>query len=511
MAPRKHGPKTTPATPQQKQQALGGGLPAPPSRRWLTGVVVDYDPNNQRYRVAVDGIGLNDTMPRLVRDPGETTILPPETVVACHDELGYWVIDAVIKQAAVVPSRLPPPTVTEVRGVGGEDPVRAARADGPALRAPTDPVDVLANDWVRRSPEGNLIGVLAGGVNTMQSSPFAAVRTHALEELVEIFAHKYRHLSSMGNFEIRSERGKTSLVWRAGSDQSNENGPGRENWTIRLDIGATGDLFDFSITTPEGQVLSRIHMNAQGRIQILGTDGVDIVSGGDAKSTTKQIAVANQEMQFKGDVTELIDKNVRLEIGGSRDVAVSGNDELIVGSDHNQTISRDWNHTVNNKVKQKVLGGLPTSALPGVAAYELEVVNGGITYIIGDALSGASPAGMQSFNVLVNGTGGVTFALGPQAAGMFNVITTLPASVNLGASGASVKLPNGSVQTVAVAPFGAMKFEPYAALMTALLTWLDTHVHICAVGPSTPPVIPSSPIIGPLVPVIRSVRVAIGL
>lgn len=508
---RKKTPRTTPATVNRKQAAFGAGLGAPPQRRWLTGVIVDYDPNNQRYRVSVDEVGLNDTMPRLVRDPGDVTILPPETIVACHDELGYWVIDAVIKQADIVPSRLPPPTVSEIRGVGGEDPVRAQRADGPALKAASDPVDMLAGDWVRRSPDGNFVGVLAGGTNVMQSAPFAAIRTHALEELVEIFSHKFRHITAMGNFEIKSDGGKTSLVWRAGSDQSNENGPDRENWTIRLDVGATGDLFDFSITTPEGQVLSRIHMSASGKIQILGVDGVDIISGGNGKASTKEVMTANKETQYTENHTMSVAKDQTSRVGGSRDTTVGGNDSTIVGNDRSETISRDWNHTVNGKVRQKVLGGMPLTALPGSTAYELEVINGGINVIVGDPLSGASPAALQSMNVLINGTGGFTVALAPTAIGNFNVITTLPASVNLGANGAAVRLPDGSVQVVAVAPFGAMKFEPFLAMMTALLIWLDTHIHLSAVGPSTPPIIPSSPIVAPLIPLIRSIRVSIGL
>lgn len=510
MALRKKTPKTTPATADQRQQAFGATLPAPPRRHWLTGVIVDYDPNNQRYRVAVDGIGLNDTMPRLVRDPGDVTILPPETVVACHDELGYWVIDAVIKQADIVPSRLPPPTVSEVRGVGGEDPVRAARADGPALRAASDPVDMLAGDWIRRSPDGNFMGVLAGGTNVMQSSPFAAIRTHALEELVEIFSQKFRHITAMGDLEVKTDKGKTSLVWRAGSDQSNENGPDRENWTIRLDVGATGDLFDFSVTTPEGQTLARIHMSASGKIQILGVDGVDIVSGGDAKTVAKEVVASNKELQYEGGLAETVGEDHVLSVGGNRDAVVGGNDGVVVGNDRNETISRDWNHTINGKVRQKVLGSMPLSAVPGAVAYELELVNGSINYILGDPLSGANPAALASFNVLVT-TGGATFALAPTALGNFNVISTLPGSVNLGANGTAVRLPDGSVQAVAVAPFGVMKYEPFLAMMTALLVWLDTHIHLSAVGPSTPPIIPSSPIVGPLLPTIRSVRVAVGL
>lgn len=500
--------RRTPATPNRKQQAFGNSAMARPGPgRWVTAVVVDYNPSSQNYRLAIDGVGYNDTVPRLARDPGDQTILPPETIVVVHDALGFWVIDAVLKQAPITPSRLPPPTISEVRGIGGEDPVRADDDTRPANRSPNDAVDTLAGDWVRRSPDGNFLGVLAGGVNAMQSSPFAAIRTHALEELVEIFAHQYRHISAMGNFEIKTDKGKTSLVWRAGADQGDENGPGQENWTIRLDVGATGDLFDLAVTTPEGAVLSRIHMNSQGKIQILGVDGVDVISGGDPKVVGKEVTASSKDVEVGGNLVQTIGQDLATQVGGSREASISGNDSTMYGNDKSEVVSRDVNSTINGHWRQKVVGGMVP--VPGVPAYELELMNGGVTFVMSDVLTGANPAGMSSFNV-INNFGGVNFVCAPSAVGGFNVVTTLPGSVNLGANGTAVKLPNGSWQVVAVAPFGVMMYEPFAAMMTALLLALDTHIHITAVGPTTPiPIFTAA--VSPLLPLIRSVRVSVGM
>jgi len=500
--------RRTPATTNQRQQQYGNtpmaGVPGP---RWTTGVVVDYNPVSQNYRLSIEGVGFNDTVPRLARDPGDLTILPPETVVVVHNALGYWVIDAVLKQAPVDPDRTPAPTVSEVPGIGGDDPARALDPSAPTNRARGDSLDVLAGDWLRRSPDGNFLAALAGGTNVMQSSPFAAVRTHALQELVEIFAHQYRHISAMGNFEIKSDNGKTSLVWRAGADQSEENGPDRENWTIRLDVGATGDLFDLSITTPDGQLLSRIHLNAQGKIQILGVDGVDIVSGGDPGVVGKEVTASSKEQAIGGSFTQYIGQGHATQVLGSREASISGNDSTMYGNDKSEVVSRDYNSTINGRWRQKVVGGLVP--VPGAAAYELELMNGGMTIVLTDVATGANPAGLSSFNV-INNFGGVNFVCAPTALGGFNVVTTLPGSVNLGANGSAVRLPNGTWQTVAVAPFGVMMFEPFAAMMTALLLALDTHIHITAVGPTTPiPIFTAA--VSPLIPPIRSMRVSVGL
>ena len=92
-------------------------------------------------------------------------------------------------------------------------------------------------------------------------------------------------------------------------------------------------------------------------------------------------------------------------------------------------------------------------------------------------------------------------------------MSLLPASVNLGCDGAAVYDPTtgGHITTCVPAPFGVMKFEPFAALMQTLLTWLDTHEHPSAVGLTGPPVIPSTPSVAPGVPLIRSIRVGVGL
>jgi hypothetical protein len=251
-------------------------------------------------------------------------------------------------------------------------------------------------------------------------------------------------------------------------------------------------------------------MSPTGKIQIVGVDGVDIISGGKSDVRGKEIVTSSKEVDIRGAYTQTVKQDHTSSVGGSRDTTVSASDTTMIGVDQNLVVSRDVNETVNGKRHEKVLGGLPTAALPGFAAYELELVNGGITYILGDPLGGANPLGMQSMNVLVN-TGGVNFGLGPLATGNFNVISTLPGSVNLGASGTVTRLPTGQVVVVAAAPFSAMMLEPFNTMMTALLTWLDTHTHVSAVGPSTPPVVPSSPIVQPLLPLIGSLRVKIGL
>ena len=68
----------------------------------------------------------------------------------------------------------------------------------------------------------------------------------------------------MGITQVTNEEGRTNMSFRGGSDQSTETGSDEEKWGIRFDLGAKGDVFNFELTTPLGQVLFRIHVDADG-------------------------------------------------------------------------------------------------------------------------------------------------------------------------------------------------------------------------------------------------------
>lgn len=492
----------------------GTGVIAQAPKRWETGIVRDYKAATRTYTVQLASGRQPLEMPRLVRDPGDTSIIPRDTWVVVHDELGFPVIDAILPQAPTRPVELAPNRVSEVRGVGGEDPVFEVPNDAANFRQPNDPVDVVAGDRVIAGPEGNLLAVLAGGSNVMKSSPFAQVRTHGLTDMVEIISKVYRHITAMGDMRIVNDGGKTSLIWRAGSDQETENGAGEENWTIRLDVGATGDLFNFEVTTPHGNTLAKIHMSADGRVEILGVKGVDITSGGEGE--TREDLAGSKRTRVGGDLTQETKGNRSEVVGGESRTQVSKGHTTVVGGARSQMVNGDELSYVGGKQVTKIQGGLPVPPpAPGTLAQKTEVINGSLETVIGNPLSGALPVAQQKAT-WVNYVGGYTFVVQPTALppplGAFNVVTSTPGSVLLGANGAAVYNPiTGTHQVIAVAPFGVMKYEPWAAMMQTLLTWLDTHTHGSAVGPTTQPLIPSSPTVGPSMATVRSVRVAVGL
>ena len=484
---------------------------------WESGTVLDYFPNQHAYRVQGSRSGILEYVPRLINDPGETSVLPRGTLVAVHHELGYPVIDKVIPAATLQSVNLNPTQLSEVQGVGGNDSVYQS-AEGANYCPPGAPVDAISGDWIRRSPDGNHVGALAGGMNVMHSGPMAQIRTHQLDDLVEILSHNFKHITSMGDMNIVNEEGKTSLVWRAGSDQSNENGANRGNWTIRLDIGArpAGDLFTFEVTTPEGQSLCKVHMSSNGRLELLGAAGLDFTSGDRGPMRTD--VGGDQETDIRGDQVESIQGDVTRSIGGSRLTETSKDDNLIVGNSLAETINTDRNTYVGGVIKQKVQGGLPLPpASVGFLAGAYEFINGGVETVIASPLSGGVPTAQQTCNY-VNYAGGFNFVIQPTSLNpKFNIVSMMPDSVLLGANGAAIPSADGTAHTVtAIAPFHVMKYEPFEAMMTILLKWLNMHTHLGAMGPTGPAQMGATGpvdlmVAPPVVQIIKSLRVAVGL
>lgn len=478
--------------------AHGTGVVASARTRWETGIVRDYKAATRTYVVQLASGRQPLEMPRLVRDHGDTSIIPRDTCVVVHSELGFPVIDAILPQAPSNPVELAPTRVSEIRELDGE--ASPVASDDANFRGPNDPVDVAAGDRVIAGPEGNLLAILAGGTNVLKSSPFAQVRTHALTDMVEVLSKVYRHVTAMGNLDITSDGGKTSLIWRAGADQTTENGAGEENWTIRLDVGATGDLFNLEVTTPHGNTLSKVHLSADGRVEILGVNGIDLTSGGTGDS--REDFAGDKNVRIGGSLSSSVGRDRYDETRGSFSSRVTHDLKRAVGGSSSQAVSGD---------DLSYVGGAHTSKTQKTRT--TEVINGDLATILGNPASGALPSNQQK-GLWVNHVGGYAFVIQPTAlpGSAFSIISSAPGSVLLGADGAAVLNPaTGTYSVVAAAPFGVMKYEPFAAMMQTMLTWMDTHVHASAVGPTSPPAVPASLSVSPVISPIRSVRVAVGL
>lgn len=470
------------------------------SGRWDTATITGYSAATQAYQVRGQRTGLLQDVPRLARGPGDAKILPPNTIVAIHDELGYWVIDGVLKFAPLSGVTFTNPQISEIRGIGGESPAQATPHNAASSRGSSDPLDMLQGDDVTVGPLGNMMGVLQGGMNVMKSSPVAQIRTHALQDLVEIISASYRHITSMGDLRIQNDAGKTSLVWRAGTEQQSQ------DWTVRLDVGATGDLFNFEVTTPSGNTLARIHITADGKLELLGVSGVDVTTG--AKGTRREDVAGDQVTNVLGAWELSVNGDAVNVFSGSHATQVSQNNEVSVGNNQQEVFGNNQHTYVGGVTVEKIQGG--TEPAGGVVAKKIQTINGHIVYDIANPSTGAVPNGQSETHV--NWAGGYYFVLAPSADGPWSIITNKDGGVHLGANGSAIPDPTtGGFKVISVAPFTAMIYEYFESMMKVLVKWADTHTHATAVGPSTPPVVPLDPLVGSLIPMIKSKRVKIGM
>lgn len=488
----------------------GQGVVTPERRQWLRGKVAVYHPETYTYSVNVeDGAPIPDVV-QLLDTPGDVKPLPPETPVVIHNEAGLWVIAGVLPPGIARRNEPDRVDVSEVRGVGGEDPVRAGDLNGDG-RPENAPIDVQAGDRLHFTPAGNFVGALDGGTNVMKSSAMAQVRTHQVNDMVEIISSQFRHVTDMGESQVVNDEGHLSYTWRVGANEEYDTGGGKENYTVHFEVGAEGDLVHFEVTTPEGRTLSMMHASADGRLELYASGGIDITSG--EGGTFSDVTAGDRDALIEGTLTSVVKKSADYIYRATRTTRVSGNDSLVVGGDALTSISGSARGLVSRFLEQTVMGGMLPQ--PGAAAARIDYVNGGVQTVLGNPVKGALP--LKQTASWLNFAGGFHFACTPTAlpfpAGGFAVLSQLPASVHLGCDGTVVPLPGGGYTVAPVpAPFGVVMYEPLALLLTTLATLIDTHIHtlVSPAGPTAPPTVPLSPTVASSLASLRSLRVSVG-
>lgn len=446
-------------------------------------------------------------IPRKKEMPGSMAPLPLGTVVIVDLSLGFPYIDGVLniyatKAAAESEAVIPAKT--------GDLDTSEVYPDGSAgfYREPGVPENQLAGDWGYITEEGNYLAVLRGKENVLYGSEKAQVRTIGSKDLVRIVCEDYENYNAFGKFEIFNEEGRAGLRLRGGRDQLTESGGSEEQFTFHLDVGDEGDYLNLEIKAPGGATLSRFHMSADGRIEIIGVNGVDIVNGG--KAPKKEDIGGDSFTRIQGSEKKTVLGDASRMVEGARRAEISGSDIRTIGTDDAASIANDQVTNVGGRRKTIVSGGNALKANPTNFAVEESVVNGSYMLDIGNPLSGGNPAAMAGFNVAVY-NGEVTLGankspLAPAPTKCFvNLNTLTPNSVALGGT-------IGPGPTMAV--LSAMMFEPWATLMGTLITLLDAHTHTTAWGPSGPAMAPApagfNTAISSQLATVRSTKVKIG-
>lgn len=366
--------------------------------RGFQGTITDINPDTQTYTVAIstgDNIANQEGIGRITQSPGDTRILPVGTRVALSTEFGEIFIVGVIPYTGNRGNNENRINLTGISGTGGEDPLYTNRTDAANYRTKNVPHDLGSNDWAEVGEEGNAVAVLAGGVNIIRSSGMAQVRTHLINDLVEIISRNYRHISDMGISEIKNNNGQITWSFRGGSDQATETGSDQENWSIRIDLGAEGDLFRFELTQPDGGTNFKFHVDAAGQLTVFTAQGSDEFVGSD-----KNIKIlGDRTIDIKENDEQYIRGNQTKNINGIRNTNISNTNTLNVGNDYIINTQRSVLQTIGGKREEKIVGGNSLTAVAGNTAKETTINNGSWLIDIGNPLTGATAIALPGFKL----------------------------------------------------------------------------------------------------------------
>lgn len=321
------------------------------------GTVVSVDAQNYAYTVRTMGGRPLPAMPRKRSSPSDVSILPVGCTVVVRYDLGAPYIDGVLDMPASRPLDDGIPTT-------GIDSPSTGPAQG-NFRANGEPSDLLPGDHVLSNASGARVGVLEGGIALLRAGGLSQIRAHILKDLVEIISRNYRHITDMGELKIENTDGRVNLSFRGATDQESEAGANEQNWTIRLDLGAVGDLFNFELTTPQGQLLFRMHVDSDGRCTIFGLDGVVLQSG----ARTGQGAVTEQggdaSSIVRGAQNTTVDGDVTEVFGANHNATVMANRVASVGNDDVTAAARDWGVSAGRDVSLTAAKAMTTQVLDG--------------------------------------------------------------------------------------------------------------------------------------------------
>ena len=470
-----------------------GGL-APNTHAAELGTVVAADPRRMSYTVRTSRGRNLPGVPRIRYAPSDLTVLPIGTTVVMRYDLGLPTIDGVL----TLPATPATDTGIPVTGVEGSSQLTTDYSTG-GYRAPGEPADLYPGDTVSANQSGAAVGILEGAVALLKGSNAAQLRAFGLNDLVEIISRNFRHVTDMGIWEVKNRDGRVNLSFRGASDQRNESGATEENWTIRFDLGSEGDLFDFRLTTPQGQTLFRFHVDSDGRCEIFGADGVVTQSGnrngephieehgGDSRSLVHGSRVVTTE----GDTTTTVSGSSTTTVDGNathlagRDSSMAAVNDIGIAAGRNMSISATGARQGDDALRVVVQGGdyateVGQTSYP-TAEYKLSTLRGNIAF-----------RSSMGGNFTVESLTGNLHAKTKKA-----ILETLENdSVVLGG--------HALVSHVA-------KYEQLEQLLRALFQLHDTHTHpIPTGGSSGVPVVPMASILAGMLAAIKSIRVGVG-
>lgn len=371
--------------------------------------VVACNQGTHTYLVRTHGGAPIPDVPRKRSDPRDFAMLPLGTTVIISWDLGFPYIDGCIDMPGLPQTALQAPTITGIDGIGADNPLQPTDGNN-NYAPPTAPTDLTQGDWAKIGPLGQHVAVLEGGIASL-GTPNALVRSLGLIGLLQTIAKGIQTVTDFGEWKVVNDQGNVSFVLRAGSSQTTQTGLDEDHFTIRLDLGASGNLFNFQITTPEGKTLFKLFAGADGRVQIYGDAGVDISSGPNGDKEQRTDALGAHTTNIGADKTTTIGGVHAMTVGKSSTRNITTDQQVVVGNDDTLLVNKDQTISVGGNRTDVVAGGTAQDAKPGNVAVSMKVLNGGYMIDIGNPADGANISAQAGYS-LKTALGDISFDAG---------------------------------------------------------------------------------------------------
>lgn len=451
---------------------------APPQNIVERGAIISVDARRHVYRVHLNS-GRTMKMARIRSHPGDLVLLTIGTFVVVTFALGVPYITGVLPPDTSSTYDDNPASVTDVAGHGGNDPTLSGNL-GVSSRGPNEPQDITAGDFVGSSPDGASVAALHGKVAQIRGSALAKVQAFGDNDLVRIVAGVLETMTWMGKSAVVNNEGKTSFIWRGGSDQLTQTGPDEERYTIKLDVGHTGDMLKLELCTRNHQTLFRFHVNPEGRVELYAAGGFDQHSGASPDQVHPVNFNGSVEEHITGDASRRVVGNVSETHEGSRTESISTNHSTSVGQDYIRHIGRNARFDVGGDFSEVVSGSKSVNAFGNIAQIALYP---GSTHTIRTEAGNSSIETNTGDHTVTTLGGTITLNAGPGHISLLGAQVLMSAdngAFTISAAPSAIQIGNGAVS-------GVTKWEELNTAIQTLTARLNTlhgliasHAHVGA-------------------------------
>lgn len=371
-----------PFSPDPSEAGLGAAAFKAGENVFERGTILSSDSQRQTYYVVMNS-GRPMTMSRIRAHPGDVTMLPNGTVVAVTFALGLPYIFGVLPPETAAYEDDNPTSITDADGFGGNDALMS-RSLGANARGANEPRDSMPGDFVGTGPDGSSVAALRGQTAQLRGSALAKVTAFGDNDLVQIVAGVLRVLTWMGESKVVNDQGKTSYIWRGGTDQLTQTGQDEERYTIKLDVGHTGNMIKLEVCNRDNQTVFSFHVDPQGRVDLFAAGGFQQHSGASetqvhpvrVHGSVEETVTGSVNRRSGGDVTEAFEGSVTESISNNKSETIGQDKVVSVSRNSSEQVGADKNTVVTGNAVTNVRGNNSTNILDAGKFHAVKTNNG---------------------------------------------------------------------------------------------------------------------------------------